>query len=105
MAPGRKVTPLPTTPIWRYLDPRRFDGLLGLLTRRAIYVSRVDCVLKGDPREASYPTLDREKRGERHMLRPDALERLANFPTGFTTPACGRLKDAVQVGYSAGGSR
>ena len=35
----------------------------------------------------------------------DAVERLANFPTGFTTPACGRLKDAVQVGYSAGGSR
>jgi integrase len=35
----------------------------------------------------------------------DAVERLANFPTRFTTPARGRLKDAVQVGYSAGGSR
>jgi hypothetical protein len=92
--------------------------------------------------------LDREKRGERHMLRPwyyvsccrrgacatsrsrrrptcgrrwpspterdahlsreyqaDALERLANFPTGSTTPASGTLKGATQVGYSAGGSR
>ena len=35
----------------------------------------------------------------------DAVERLANFPTLFTTHGGGRLKGVAQVGYSTGGSR